>query len=118
MNNITFTSVIADNGVMLTHVRLDLLPGDKRLLNLTLPRDARFWFAFVNQNGVWPWRDGDKILIPLDQQSRDGTAGARWNSFTRTPDRRRANPRTLDLALLAPQFDLPLENITWRVYFE
>jgi len=31
-----------------------MMPGDKRLLNLTLPKDARFWFAFVNQNGVCP----------------------------------------------------------------
>ncbi len=57
VNNITFNSVISDDGVMLTHVRLEMLPGDKRLLYLTLPKDAKFWFAFVNQNGVWPWRD-------------------------------------------------------------
>ena len=57
VNNITFTSVISDDGVMLTQAQLDILPGDKRLLNLTLPPDAHFWFAFVNQNGVWPWRD-------------------------------------------------------------
>ena len=59
---------------MLTQVRLEMLPGDKRLLNLTLPKDARFWFAFVNQNGVWPWREQDRILIPLEQQSRGGKA--------------------------------------------
>ena len=61
--------MIADSGAMLTQVRLEILPGDKRLLHLTLPKDARFWFAFVNQNGVWPWREGDQILIPLEQQS-------------------------------------------------
>src|SRR5437660_9370006 len=36
VNNITFTSVISDAGVMLTQARLEILPGDKRLLNLTL----------------------------------------------------------------------------------
>jgi hypothetical protein len=112
VNDITFTSVIADNGVMLTHVRLDMLPGDKRLLNLTLPRDARFWFAFVNQNGVWPWRDQDKYLIPLDQPARDGqTVPVEFFYTSQIGDE-----RSPDLALLAPQFDLPLENITWRVY--
>jgi hypothetical protein len=74
VNNITFTSVISDNGAMLTQVRLELIPGDKRLLLLTLPKDAKFWFAFVNQNGVWPWREGDRILIPLEQQSRGNQA--------------------------------------------
>src|SRR5205085_11584571 len=72
VNNITFTSVISDDGVMLTQVRLEMLPGDKRLLNFTLPKDGRFWFAFVNQNGVWPWRELDRILIPLEPQSRGG----------------------------------------------
>jgi hypothetical protein len=113
VNNITFTSVISDDGEMLTEVRLEIVPGDKRLLNLTLPKDARFWFAFVNQSGVWPWREGDRILIPLEQQSRGGKAipveifySARVGS---------ARDRALDLALVAPKFDLPLENLTWRV---
>ena len=37
VNNITFTSVISDDGEMLTQVRLEMVPGDKRLLQLTLP---------------------------------------------------------------------------------
>jgi hypothetical protein len=113
VNNITFTSVISDDGEMLTQVRLEMVPGDKRLLKLTLPKGANFWFAFVNQSGVWPWREQDRILIPLEQQSRGGKAipvevfyssrvGATGN-------------RTLDLELVAPKFDLPLENLTWNV---
>jgi len=113
VNNITFTSVISDDGEMLTQVRLEIVPGDKRLLNLTLPKDARFWFAFVNQSGVWPWREQDRILIPLEQQSRGGKVipvevfySARIGA---------ARGRALDLALVAPKFDLPLENLTWRI---
>ena len=37
-NNITFNSVISDDGEMLTQVRLEMIPGDKRLLKLTLPK--------------------------------------------------------------------------------
>ena len=114
VNDITFTSVIADNGVMLTQARLNLLPGDKRLLYFTLPKDAHFWFAFVNQNGVWPWRDQDRILIPLEQQSR-GNKPIPVELFY-TSQIGEAGSRQLDLALLAPKFDLPLENITWNVY--
>jgi hypothetical protein len=114
VNNITFTSVISDEGVMLTQVRLELLPGDKRLLHLTLPKDARFWFAFVNQNGVWPWREQDRILIPLEPQSRAGKATpveVFYSSRIGEP-----GGSALDLRLVAPKFDLPLEDITWRVY--
>ena len=114
VNNITFTSVISDAGVMLTQARLEMLPGDKRLLSVKLPKDARYWFAFVNQNGVWPWRQGDDILIPLEQQSRSGKPVPVEIFYSSQVGK--AGSRALDLELLAPKFDLPLENITWRVY--
>jgi hypothetical protein len=114
VNNITFTSVISDDGTMLTQARLEILPGDKRLLHLALPKDARFWFAFVNRNGVWPWREDDRILIPLEQQSRGSKAMSVELFYSSQIGA--AGSRALDLELLAPKFDLPLENITWRVY--
>lgn len=110
----TLTSVIADDGGMLTQVRLDLLPGDKRLLHVMLPQDARFWFAFVNQNGVWPWTTPTNILIPLEQQSRTDQPIA--VEFFFSSQAGTADPGALDLQLLGPKFDLPLENITWRVF--
>jgi hypothetical protein len=119
VNNITLTSVISDDGVMLTQARLEMIPGDKRLLNLTLPKDSRFWFAFVNQSGVWPWRDTNGILIPLEQCRLGGRGGDQAVPVEVYYSSRigigTANPRSLDLELLAPKFDLPLENITWRV---
>ena len=114
VNNVAFNSVISDAGVMLTQARLELLPGDKRLLSVKLPKDAKYWFAFVNQNGVWPWREGDAILIPLEQQSRNGKPVPVEIFYTSQVGK--AGSRTSDFELLAPKFDLPLENITWRVH--
>ena len=114
VNNVTLRSVISDEGVMLTQAKLDLIPGDKQLLNLTLPKDASFWFAFVNQNGVWPWREQDRILLPLEQQSApDKPTTVEFFYSTRI-----ASPATrkLDVTLFGPKFDLPLEDITWRVF--
>jgi hypothetical protein len=114
VNDITLTSVISDAGVMLTQAHLDILPGDKRLLHLTLPKGANFWFAFVNQNGVWPWRQGDEILIPLEQSSRNDQPVPVEIYFSSQAGK--PGGRALDLSLLAPKFDLPLENLTWRVF--
>jgi hypothetical protein len=53
-------------------------------------------------------------LIPLEQQARGGGAmpvELFYTSQIGVPGR-----RALDLELLAPKFDLPLENVTWRVY--
>jgi hypothetical protein len=126
INSITLNSVISDDGVMLTQVRLDMLPGDKRFLQMTLTNrpgtdKPEFWFAFVNQNGVWPWlvpqtnNSGNPAYwIPLEQQSRDNQSvpvEIFYSSRVGAP-----GSRKLDLALEAPEFDLPLENITWRVH--
>ncbi|MCD6049784.1 MAG: hypothetical protein K0Q55_1187 [Verrucomicrobia bacterium] len=114
VNSVVLSSVISDEGVMLTQVKMDLVPGDKRLLNFTLPKDAQFWFAFVNQKGVWPWRDADKILLPLEQQSKsDQPITVELFYSSRIGN---AGGSKLDLALHGPKFDLPLENITWQVY--
>jgi len=113
VNNVVFTSVISDEATMLTHVRLEMQPGDKRLLSVTLPKDAHFWFAFVYQSGVWPWRERDHILIPIDQPGQDGRlvpVELFYSCQVGEP-----NSSALDLELLAPKFDLPLENVTWRV---
>jgi hypothetical protein len=107
-------SVIADSGAMLTQVRMEMLPGDKRLLAVTLPKNAQFWFAYVDQNGVWPWREGEQFLIPLEQQTERGKVvpvEIFYSSQIGEPD---ATSR--DLHLQAPKFDLPLENIEWKVY--
>src|SRR6185503_20826188 len=129
VNHVLLKSVVSDDGMMLTHTRLDMVPGDKRLLKVTLPAKAQFWFAFVNQSGVAPWLEksaagvspanaagnnrqrnaggtlaGDTILIPLEQQVKpDAIAVEFFFSSDVGPTRARA----LDLKLHGPKFDLP-----------
>ena len=68
----------------------------------------------MNRNGVWPWRENDQILIPLEQPSGGDEAVPVEIFFS--SDVGRAGNRAMDLSLLAPKFDLPLENLTWRVF--
>ncbi len=114
VNSVTLTSAISDDGAMLTQVRMLMLPGDKRLLHLTLPDAARFWFAFVNQNSVWPWTATNQVLIPLEQNTRSGEPTL--VEFFYSSSAGRASPDALSLRLSAPKFDLPLENIAWNVH--
>ena len=114
VNNITFTSVISDAGVMLTQARWRCCPATSACSISPCRTGANFWFAFVNQNGVWPWREEDQILIPLEQQSRGDQPVPVEIYFS--SDAGKPGGRALDLNLLAPKFDLPLENLTWRVF--
>ncbi len=114
VNSVTLNSVVADDAAMLTQVRVEIIPGDKRLLHLTLPARARFWFAFVNQNSVWPWQTTNQWLLPLEHSAREGEATVVEFFYSSTVGE--PGGRSLDLELLGPKFDLPLENITWNVF--
>ena len=108
------TSVLSPEGVLLTEVRLTLQPGDKRLLHLKLPAGGHFWQARVNQESAWPWRSGEEIRLPIAPNTdtgRPSTVEFLYQSPAR-PDA--GNPNRFRLS--GPQFDLPLENISWRVY--
>ncbi|MDA1277342.1 MAG: hypothetical protein O2960_25330 [Verrucomicrobia bacterium] len=110
----TLTSVVSDSGMMLTEVRVKLYPGDKQLLHLKLPKDSRFWFAFANQRSIWPWREEDEILLPLEENTVEGESATLEFYFS---SRTRVSGNGSDpYRLLGPEFDLPLENITWRVF--
>lgn len=114
INSLTLNTVVSDDGATLTQVKMQMTPGDKRLLHLTLPERARFWFAFVNDNSVWPWQSTNQTLIPLEASSRRGeetTVEFFYGAVAGEGSR-----RSLELRLLAPRFDLPLEDITWRVH--
>jgi hypothetical protein len=53
-------------------------------------------------------------LIPLEQQSHDNQPVPVEIYFS--SEAGKGSSRALDLSLLAPKFDLPLENLTWRVF--
>lgn len=114
VDSLTLSSVVSDDGIVLTQARIQLTPGDKRLLHLTLPDKARFWFAFVNQSSVWPWRETNQVLIPLEQHAKTGQPTL--VEFFYAARAGAGSSRALNLELLGPRFDLPLENISWRVF--
>jgi len=116
VQSIRLTSVISDDGVMLTQARLEMQPGDSRLLRMNLPQQAHFWFAFVNQNGVWPWIDRGQWLIPIEQPSLPGKPVI--VEFFYSSQIGSKPTRTLNLELLGPKFELPLENIKWQIFLD
>ncbi len=51
VNNVTFNSVVSDTGVMLTHARLEIVPGDKRLLKITFAEGRALLVRFCQPGG-------------------------------------------------------------------
>ena len=116
VNRLDLTSVIADNGTMLTHVKMVIVPGEKRLLPVRLPASSKFWSAFVNQNSAWLWKDQSRILIPLEKAGKGDESAL--VEFLYSSPAGVASDRSIELTLDVPKFDLPLENIAWKVFLD
>lgn len=107
-------TVIADSGAALTRMRIQLDPGAKRLLRLQLPADSEFWYAFVNSQSTWPWREGDDLILQLEAiPGGEKTTQVEFFYSQRLP----VSGRGLNEQLVGPRIDLPMEAIEWQLFY-
>ncbi len=103
-------SVMTEDGSMATIATLKLDNGNLRFLRAKLPAGADVWSVFVNGRAVKPLTEKDQLLIPM-VSAGGGAAevelmyGARltagWTGKREVP---------------GPSFDLPLQNVTWKLF--
>ena len=68
------TTVVADDGQMMTEMSLSVRNNGRQFLEIELPAGAKVWSAFVAGQPVRPsLRDG-KLLLPIQQSSADDGA--------------------------------------------
>ncbi len=107
------TSVVADDGQMMTKMSLSLQSNGRQFLQVNLPAGATVWSAFVAGQPVRPGvRDG-KLLLPIEQSvTDDGTTSVEL-TYTGTNFFPRAKGQ---VSFVSPQFDVPLKSAHWEVY--
>lgn len=115
VRDVELTSVISGKGAMLTKVTLKLDPGDKRMLRITLPEASEFWFGFVNQQSAWPWREAGDVLLQLEASAIEGEDSV--VEFFYSTESVADDSRKLRASLHGPKLDLPLEHISWSIYY-
>ena len=107
------TSVVADDGQMMTELSLNVRNNGRQFLSLELPAGAQVWSAFVAGQPVRPcWRDG-RLLLPIESTGADDgalTVQLTYAGTNRFPQVRGA----VDFA--SPKFDVPLKNAHWDIY--
>ena len=116
VESVRMRSLVAPDGQLLTEVTLRLFPGDKRHLNIQLPADSKFWFAFVNDKGVTPSLGSQgkgEILLPLEPNPVPSEAATVEFLYQQKAP---ASGAWKDTELAGPRFDLPLQNISWQFY--
>ena len=108
-----FTSVVADDGQMMTEMSLSVRNNGRQFLEVELPAGANVWSAFVAGQPVRPsLRDG-KLLLPIQQSGADDGAVSVELTYVGT----NYFPHAKGLVgFVSPQFDVPLKNAHWEVY--
>ena len=107
------TSVVADDGQMMTELSLNVRNNGRQFLSLELPAGAQVWSAFVAGQPVRPcWREG-RLLLPIESTGADDgalTVQLTYAGTNQFPQVRGA----VDFA--SPKFDVPLKNAHWDIY--
>jgi hypothetical protein len=105
------TSVVSEGGSMLTEARLELMVGNLRFLNMTLPnKNDKLWSVLINDKVVEPARDekSGTYRIPLDDVSTSESTIVELIYAGRVPDGK--------YRYVGPDFSLPLADIEWTFY--
>ena len=108
-----FTSVVADDGQMMTEMALTVRNNGRQFLEVELPANAQVWSAFVAGQPVKPsLRDG-KLLLPIQSSGADDGSMAVELTYVGT----NVFPKTRgEVGFTSPKFDVPLKNAHWEVY--
>ena len=108
-----FTSVIADDGQIMTEIALSVRNNGRQFLEVELPANAQVWSAFVAGQPVRPSvRDG-KLLLPIQSSGDDNGALAVELTYVGTNIFPKARG---EVGFVSPKFDVPLKNAHWEVY--
>ncbi len=105
------TTVVADDGQMMTEVSLSVRNTGRQFLEVELPPGAMVWSAFVAGTPVRPTKQGGKLLLPLEQNARDTAMAVEFTyvAADKFPKRKGS------VAFASPKLDVPLKNARWEL---
>ena len=105
------TSVVSDDGQMVTRAMLTLDPGTLRFLEMTAPEGGEVWSVFLDGRAVSPLFENGRHLIPLEH---GGTGAASVDVIV--GHRGGAGGLWARREVRGPSFNLPLADIEWELY--
>jgi hypothetical protein len=109
---VRMTSVLADDGQMVTRVDMKLAVGPLRFLEVTLPEGAQSWSVFVNGAAAMPLKDRGKLMAPLEAARVSGTAAVELTYAGQVGPGSLFGLRRLE----GPRFNVPLADVRWDLY--
>jgi len=105
------TTVVADDGQMMTELALSVRNNGRQFLEITLPKGAQVWSAFVSGQAVRPSLRAGKLLLPIERADHSAIpVELIYVSAEGFPRRKGA------VNLASPALDVPLKNARWELY--
>ncbi|MFO1487332.1 MAG: hypothetical protein U1F65_02530 [Verrucomicrobiota bacterium] len=113
VDNAHLTTVVADDGQVMTEMALSVRNNGRQFLEVELPAGARIWSAFVAGEAVRPSLREGRLLLPIQPSSADDRALSVELTYVGV------NPFPKGrgtFGLESPKLDVPLKNARWEVY--
>ncbi len=108
------TTVLGKDGQIIVNALYQIKNRSKQYLDIVLPENAAIWSTFVDGKAVKPAKTEEgRILLPLVKHEEKN------RSFPVEIIYETKQPKLFifgAINLSAPQFDIPLTNVTWNVY--
>ncbi len=107
-----FTTVVADDGQLMTEASLTVRNNGRQHLEVELPAGSAIWSAFVAGEPVRPNVRNGKLLLAMERNADDAPVAIELTfvSSEKFPKRSGA------FALASPKFDVPVKNARWDLY--
>jgi hypothetical protein len=107
-----FTTVVAEDGQMMTEMVLSVRNNGRQHLEVELPGSWRVWAAFVAGEAVRPNVRNGRLLLPMERSIDDAPAAIELTFVSGEKFPRRSGT----FALESPKFDVPVKNVRWDLF--
>jgi Tfp pilus assembly protein FimT len=113
VEDLHLSTVVADDGQMMTDMSLSVRNQGRQHLEIELPQGATVWSAFVAGQAVRPSVKEGKLLLPLEHSVGDEAPIAIqlvYIGSSQFPAKRG------DFELISPKMDAPLKSAHWELF--
>jgi hypothetical protein len=111
-DSVRMTSVVADDGQVMTSMTLALRNNGRQYLDLSLPAGSEVWSAFVAGQPVRPCLRNGRFLVPLENSVNDAPVSVELTYVGAIQFPRMQGT----VELISPALDVPLKDAQWEVY--
>ncbi|MEI8122613.1 MAG: hypothetical protein WCI20_11210, partial [bacterium] len=112
VDRIHLTTVVAEDGQMMTEMTLAIRNNARQYLEVNLPAGVQVWSAFVSGQPVRPSRRNGTVLLPMERSGGEATVEVVLTYVGNGTFPRKSGTVTL----ASPGLDVPLKNAQWDLY--